>query len=143
MILVGPFEEDQISNKEIIKNIIDHPNIIHVGRVMQEDVPPYILLADVFVLPCWGEGFGNVLIQAAAMGKPVITTKATGTMDAVLDNFNGILVRPKDTNALFEALKLMYENHDLRENFGNNGLIWAQNFDRESIWNELNKIYLC
>lgn len=142
LMLVGPYEQTQIKNKEIIHNLNNHPNIIHVGSVLQEDVPPYFSLSNVFVFPCWGEGFGNVLIQSAAMGTPVISTFATGTVDAVSNNFNGILIPVKDELALYESMLKLYENKELRQLFRQNGPLWSKNFDRELIWNEMNKIYL-
>ena len=97
---------------------------------------------DVFVLPAWWEGFGNVLVQAAAMGIPVISTTGTGTIDAVSDRFNGILIPVKDKKKLHEAMSKLAEDESLRQQFGANGLVWAKNFNREMIWQELHKIYL-
>ena len=142
LLLVGPFETDQIYDKTLIEKINNHPAIINVGRVLQGDVPPYILALDVFVLPAWWEGFGNVLVQAAAMGVPVISTTGTGTIDAVSDGFNGILIPVKDNKKLEEAMRKLIEDKDLREKFGANGLIWAKNFDREIIWEGMNNLFL-
>ena len=98
-------------------------------------------LMDVFVLPAWWEGFGNVLIQAAAMRVSVISTTGTGTIDAVSDGFNGILVPVEDKLALKESMIKMLKDQDLREEFGKNGLEWVKNFDRNLIWSEMNNIY--
>jgi glycosyltransferase involved in cell wall biosynthesis len=143
LVLVGPYEKNQIADKGIISKIDAHQSVYQIGRVDQLEVPLYMGLADVFVLPCWGEGFGNVLIQAAAMGVPVVSTKATGTMDAVCDRYNGILVSPKKSDELFEVLLELYQNAEQRKELGNNGIEWAKNFERETIWLELNKIYQC
>lgn len=142
LLLVGPFETDQISDKTLIEKINNHPAIINVGRVLQGEVPPYILALDVFVLPAWWEGFGNVLVQAAAMGVPVISTTGTGTIDAVSDGFNGILIQVKDKKRLEEAMFKLIEDNDLRKQLGANGLIWAKNFDREIIWEGMNDLFL-
>jgi glycosyltransferase involved in cell wall biosynthesis len=142
LFLVGPFEISQIDDKSLIQKIDNHPGIINYGRVKQEDVPGYILTMDVFVLPAWWEGFGNVLVQAAAMGIPVISTTGTGTIDAVSDRFNGILIPVKDKKKLHEAMSKLAEDESLRQQFGANGLVWAKNFNREMIWQELHKIYL-
>ena len=76
------------------------------------------------------------------MGTPVISTFATGTVDAVSNNFNGILIPVKDELALYESMLKLYENKELRQLFRQNGPLWSKNFDRELIWNEMNKIYL-
>jgi glycosyltransferase involved in cell wall biosynthesis len=141
LLLVGPFEMSQVADKSLIEKIDNHSAIINYGRIKQEDVPGFILAMDVFVLPAWWEGFGNVLVQAAAMGIPVISTHGTGTIDAVEDSFNGLLVPVQNKKQLLNAMVKLYENDILRQNYGKNGLIWAQNFDREMIWQQLHQIY--
>lgn len=141
LLLVGPFELSQIEDKSLIEKINNHPAIINYGRVKQEDVPGFILTMDVFVLPAWWEGFGNVLVQAAAMGIPVISTTGTGTIDAVSDGFNGILIPVKDKLKLHQAMSKLAEDESLRKQYGKNGLVWAKNFDRGLIWQQLDLIY--
>jgi len=141
MLLIGPFEVSQIADKSLIEKIDSHPGIINYGRVKQEDVPGFMLAMDVFVLPAWWEGFGNVLVQAAAMGIPVISTTGTGTVDAVHDGYNGILVPVKDKEMLLEAMSSLSSDRVLRHKLGHNGLTWSKNFDRNIIWEELHNIY--
>ena len=141
LLLVGPFEMSQIADKNLVDKINQHPGIINYGKVKQEEVPGFMLAMDVFVLPAWWEGFGNVLVQAAAMGVPVISTNGTGTVDAVKDGYNGLLVPVQDKVSLKQAMVKLKEDDQMRTLFAKNGLTWAQNFDREMIWNELHKIY--
>jgi glycosyltransferase involved in cell wall biosynthesis len=138
-LFVGSFENDQVTDKELQGKIINHPGILYVGP--QYDVPLYLMLMDVFVLPAWWEGFGNVLVQAAAMGLPVISTKATGCIDAVSDGYNGILVNPKSLEELRDAMLLFYSDSNLRDVMGKNGIEWAKNFESLSIWSEMEKLY--
>lgn len=141
LMLVGPIEMEQIADKNLVATIDDHQSIINIGRVTQLEVPLFLSLSSVFVLPAWWEGFGNVLVQAAAMGIPTISTTGTGTRDAVSDGFNGILIEPKSEVQLYEAMEKLYLEKDLAKQFGENGLIWAKNFERETIWSEMDKIY--
>ena len=141
LLLVGPFEMDQIVDKTLVSTIEEHKDIINIGRVTQQEVPLYLSLNNVFVLPAWWEGFGNVLVQAAAMGIPTISTTGTGTCDAVSDGFNGFLVEPKSEEQLYNAMEKLYLDKELAQQFGTNGLIWAKNFDREIIWSQMDKIY--
>lgn len=141
LLLVGPFEMVQIADKSLVSTIEEHKDIINIGRVTQQEVPLYLSLNNVFVLPAWWEGFGNVLVQAAAMGIPTISTTGTGTCDAVGDHFNGFLIEPKSENQLYDAMEKLYLDEQLAEQFGKNGLIWAKNFDREIIWSKLDEIY--
>lgn len=138
-LFVGSFENDQVTDKELQGKIINHPGILYVGP--QYDVPLYLMLMDVFVLPAWWEGFGNVLVQAAAMGLPVISTKATGCIDAVSDGYNGILLNPKSLEELRDAMLLFYSDSNLRDVMGKNGIEWAKNFESLSIWSEMEKLY--
>jgi glycosyltransferase involved in cell wall biosynthesis len=141
LLIVGPFEMDQIADKNLVEKISQHPGIINHGRVKQEEVPTLMLVMDVFVLPAWWEGFGNVLIQAAAMGIPVISTTGTGAIDAVNHGFNGTLVDVKNKFMLKEAMIELFEDDETRLKYGENGLEWAKYFDRGMIWNDLNEIY--
>lgn len=141
LLIVGPFEMTQISDKSIVQKINKHPGIINYGRVLQEEVPGFMMVMDVFVLPAWWEGFGNTLVQAAAMGVPVISTTGTGTIDAVSDGCNGILIPVKNKLKLEEAMKKMLNDNKLLKKFGKNGVKWSQNFDREIIWKGIDQIY--
>lgn len=139
LLLVGPVEESQIKNLKILDEIKSHEGIIWPGRT--DNVPLYLSIMDVFVLPAWWEGFGNVLVQAAAMGIPVISTTGTGTIDAVKHEFNGLLVPVKDVQNLATAMKNLYDNEKLRFEMGKNGLEWSKKFENSIIWEGLEKLY--
>ncbi len=141
LMMIGPYEKSQLKDPNLQNKYESHPSIISLGKINQEEIPLYMTLMDVFVLPAWWEGFGNVLIQAAAMRVSVISTTGTGTIDAVSDGFNGILVPVEDKLALKESMIKMLKDQDLREEFGKNGLEWVKNFDRNLIWSEMNNIY--
>jgi glycosyltransferase involved in cell wall biosynthesis len=140
LLVVGPIEEVQLKNKEIIDLLRSHSGIVWPGRT--DNVPLHLSIMDVFVLPAWWEGFGNVLIQAAAMGVAVISTNGTGTIDAVSDGYNGILVPVKDEISLERAMLKLFNDDRMRLEMGENGRTWAKNFDRRIIWEGINKLYL-
>jgi glycosyltransferase involved in cell wall biosynthesis len=139
LIFVGPVEEEQILDKSLLEKLHNHPDILMMGR--QFNVPLYMSIMDVFVMPAWWEGFGNTLIQAAAMGLPVISSTGTGCRDAVNDGYNGILVPPKEVDALMQAMEKLLADDDHRKELGKNGIKWAHNFDSKIIWDEMNKLY--
>lgn len=139
LIIVGPLEFEQISDKSLVNKLKSHPGIIMPGRT--DNVPLYLSIMDVFVLPAWWEGFGNVFVEAAAMGIPVISTKGTGTKDAVSDGFNGILVDVKDVTQLTSAMLDLKDNREKRIQMGKNGIQWAKNFDTKIIWEGLDELY--
>ncbi|HQK69198.1 MAG TPA: glycosyltransferase family 4 protein [Bacteroidales bacterium] len=140
LLIVGRFEEGQIADKSILEQLKKHSKIILVGSQM--DVPLYLSLMDVFVLPAWGEGFGNVMVEAAAMGIPVIGTNATGIRDSFQNGFNGLQIEPKNPQELENAMILLYMNKELRMSLGKNGPIWAGNFDNMIIWKGMEQIYM-
>jgi glycosyltransferase involved in cell wall biosynthesis len=138
-IFVGAMEMDQITDTMLLNNIISHPGILYLGS--KKDVPLYLSLMDVFVLPSWSEGFGNVLVEAAAMGLPVISTDATGCKDAVSNGYNGVLVQLKSVEALVNAMEYLYNDEETRRRFGANGVNWANNFDSKIIWSRMESLY--
>ncbi|MFO0730164.1 MAG: glycosyltransferase family 4 protein [Nitrospiraceae bacterium] len=78
--------------------------VVHVTGWV-EDVRPLLSLADVFVLPSFGEHFGRVVVEAMAMGKPVVATNAGGVPEIVSDGETGVLVASADADAMAQAVQ--------------------------------------
>jgi glycosyltransferase involved in cell wall biosynthesis len=76
---------------------------------------------DVVVLPSILEGFGIVLLEGMAMGKPVVASRVGGIPEAVEDGVTGILVPPAHSRKLAEALVILLENSMLRQSMGEAG----------------------
>ena len=74
-----------------------------------DDVKPYLIAADCVVLPSYREGVPRSLLEAAAIGRPIVTTDAVGCRDAVDDGMNGLLCRTNDAGDLAEKLLHMIE----------------------------------
>ena len=70
----------------------------------RQDVPEILALTDVFVHPSLEEGFCNAILEAMAAGKPVVATFVGGNPEAILDGTTGILVPPRDSRTLGDAL---------------------------------------
>ncbi len=85
------------------------------------DAPALMAAADVFVLPSLAEPFGLVLLEAMALGRPVIATRAGGPLEIVMDGETGFLVPPSSPAALAEALKRLITNPALARQMGENG----------------------
>ena len=77
--------------------------VIYHGRL--SDVRPVIKASHVYVLPSYREGTPRTVLEAMAMGRPIITTDAPGCRETVVDGENGYLVPAKDSAALAEAMK--------------------------------------
>ncbi len=95
-----------------------YPSIKYYGKL--DDVRPFINKCDVFVLPSYREGLPKSTLEALAMGKPIITTDVPGCRETVIEDFNGHLVGPKNSEELFLAMEkmLLYPKEKL-ENMGN------------------------
>lgn len=139
LFVVGPWDDEQISDKSLYKKMKEHPGIVLPGRT--DNAPLYLSAMDIFVLPAWWEGFGNVVVQAADMGIAVIGSTGTGVCDAVSDGFNGINVPPKDVGKLTEAMFLLKDDAELRNKYASNGPVWGQNFIPETIWEGMDRLY--
>ncbi len=139
LLLLGSDITSSTEEKKELEKYKDHPGLLFLG--FQNDVPFYMSMFDVMVLPSHREGFGNVYIQAAALGVACIGCDITGVKDAVSQNFNGLLVQPKSQNELYNAMESLYLQPEVVEKFGKNGQLWAENFDRQIIWDNLNDFY--
>jgi glycosyltransferase involved in cell wall biosynthesis len=94
--------------------------IEYLGEV--DDVREVVGLADVVVLPSYyREGVPSALMEAMAMGKPLITTTVRGCRETVVQNKNGLLVPPRDVHALVEAMEFMLRNPAERARMGSEG----------------------
>jgi len=83
-----------------------------LGKLSHENVLSYMAKADIFSVPSWNEGFGVVYIEAMALGKPVIGCRGEGIEDFVEHKKTGMLVKPKNTDSLVEALEFLLSYPD-------------------------------
>lgn len=133
LLIVGEFEDRDRPSKESIAFIAAHEGVRHVG--WQDDVVPFMAAMDVFVLPTYREGFPTVLLEAAAMGIPAVTTNATGARDAVIDGTTGLRVPARDSAALANALARLVSDPALRDTMGRVGREWVcNNFSQKDVW---------
>ena len=91
----------------------DCPGIIHKGEVEHDLLPLYLNCADVFVMPTQKEGCCNAIVEALAMGLPVISSDGAFN-DDILDENNSIRINPNDIDAIAEAIKKLKEDNILR-----------------------------
>lgn len=87
----------------------------------REDMPEVFAGADVVCLPSYREGLPKVLVEAAACGRPIVTTDTPGCREIVRDGENGLLVPVKSVELLAAALRRLIENPDLRLEMGQRG----------------------
>lgn len=106
--------------------------IIYKGET--GDVRPFIAACDCIVHPSYREGLSNILLEAASMEKPIVTTNVTGCRDVVEDGVNGILCKPQDANSLEGALRKMLSlSKEERKEMGKQGRIKVKQEFEKSI----------
>lgn len=103
LILVGRFEDnlDPVS-PQTRQTIEQNDSIEAVGS--QADVRPWLAASDALVFPSYREGFPNVVLEAGAMGLPSIVTAINGSREIVVEGKNGVIVPPRDADALYAAM---------------------------------------
>ena len=110
--------------KEFIEQLINKLNIKDKVTLTgyQSNPEVFYKAMDVMVLPSYaGEATSQVLPQAMLMGRPVISTSTGGLSEVVIHNQTGLIVPPKDSNEIFLAIKVLYEDIDLRKKLIENG----------------------
>lgn len=131
--IVGDLKkEPDFSNK--IKEYCNRErlNVKFYGRVDESKVNEFYRIADIFVFPSLWEGFGMVLIEAMYNKLPIVATNVGAIPYLVKDGVNGILVPPKDSKSLANAIKKLIESPKLRKRLGRNGYKFAKKFN----WNK-------
>jgi len=143
-VLIGP---DQVNYK---KNLEDLSRKLHVEDYVQILDPIYDIKekmqayasCDVFVLPSGYEGFGQVLVEAMAQGKPIVATNAGSIPNVVSDKKEGFLVNYGDYKELASKIKQILLTPELSRAFGNEGRKKARQYTYKELAVQLEKIYL-
>jgi glycosyltransferase involved in cell wall biosynthesis len=116
LLLIGTYGEANALPPQARSEIESGAGIIHLDFTLQ--IAPYYLLMDVFVLPTYREGFPNTVLEAQAAGCPVVTTQATGAVDAVSNGVTGLIVPVGDSLALANAVLELLGNSVRRMEMG-------------------------
>ena len=134
-------------DKEYSKKVMEYArskgvNAKFTGFVPYEDLKALYSACDVFVLPSFEEGFGLVLTEAMASGKPLIGSNVGGIPMQIRDGWNGFLVEPGDEKQLAEKIRYLIENEKERIRMGKNSRKLAENkFDWSKIAERYLKVY--
>lgn len=116
-------------------------NVIFTGY--QRDVPRFLSLFDIFVLPSLWEGLPVAVVEAMAAGKPVVATRVGGTPEAVVDGSTGYIVEPRSVPQLVDRLGKLIRDRDLRQQMGRAGREQAkENFSASTMVRRTEELYL-
>ena len=137
----GPYKP-HLTNLVMSLSLTDQ--VIFTGQVSDQDLLPHYLLGDVFIMPNRElddgdtEGFGLVFLEANACGLPVIAGKDGGSVEAVTDGQNGLVVDGKSVYSIADAMARLCDDVVLRKRLSENGIDRAQ----KSGWSERSRSFL-
>ena len=146
-LICGAIDDNPMAIKECdLKAVCDGNYIQWLGY--QTDVLDLLKSCNIFAFPSYyREGIPKSLIEATAVGRPIVTTNSIGCKETVVDGYNGFLVPIKDSKAFAEKLSILFEDKELRQQMGCNSRALAKKYfaiesvieKHLSIYNRLSK----
>ncbi|BBT05955.1 glycosyl transferase family 1 [Aeromonas hydrophila] len=124
LVIVGPLDEGMMAEDYLKKSSIPeemHKKIHFMG--FSPEPEKYMSIGDVFCIPSYREGFGTVVIEAAAMGLPSVASDIYGLSDAIVDGETGLLVKVRDCTLLSEKLEYLIRHRDILESMSEKAMI--------------------
>lgn len=126
------------AEKNRVEQYVENNNLMNcvklTGWINETEKEKLLMLADIFVLPSYTEGTPNVVIEAMASGLPVIVTRVGTVEEMIKDGENGLLINPKSTDQITEALQILINNPDLRYTMGQSAWKTANdNYNTEKV----------
>lgn len=127
-LLVGGLDDHPGAiTKEQLDAVCDGSYIQWLGY--RTDVRDLLKQCHIMAFPSYYmEGLPKSLIEADAIGRPIITSNSVGCKETVIDGYNGFLIQPKDVDALTEKLDLLLSDKDLRVEMGKNARKYAEDY---------------
>ncbi len=115
----GNFEKE-LKDRTALLNLQD--SVTFTGPVDHNKLPRIYNQADIFVLPSYGDSFGQVFTEAMACGLPIIAAQSGGVQEFVENGVNGFLVPPKDAKSIADAICRLASSPDLQNKMGQNNI---------------------
>jgi len=139
LLVVGPDEEGLMKRvEELLAGCRDRFRRVDFTNRPEE----YMAAADVFCLPSYREGFGQVAIEASATELPVIASRIYGVTDAVVDGETGLFHAPGDVDALTERMQTLIGHPEMRRSLGSAGRVRVlREFSAERVTRALLQYY--
>lgn len=143
LLIIGPTELHNPVPNNILVELGSDNRVTMLDFVPNDEIAAYYGIMDIVVLPSYREGLPYIVLEASAMGLPVVASRVTGCVDAVADGDTGMLVPPRDPQALEEAIRLYIEDPGLRLKHGQAARERVlRHFKPERIWDALYAQYL-
>lgn len=136
LLLVGDIENIETVDVDLYQWSQKEPRVVYCGYT--DEVEKYLASSDVYLLPSYREGFGSAVVEAEAMGVPVIVSDIPGPTDAMLNEKTGLLTPKADAKKLGENMMLLYDSENLRNEYGKNAEIFARSsFEQDELFKRI------
>ena len=143
MLIVG---DDQYNSgymekyRDMVPKELLNKNVVFTSY--RKDIPQLMNACDIFILPSKGEGMPGVLMEAAACGKPIVTSDIDGgTSDIVKHGENGFLAKPGNLESFLKYTKMLIDNDILRKKMGDASLEKIKKFDWDVVTSKYEELY--
>lgn len=141
LIIVGPGTKLRDKYEKQVKRR-SLKDVVFMGYTNYEELPRYYKTADVFCAPATGwESFGIVLLEAMAVGKPIVASNIDGYASILSHGTEGLLVPPKDEKSLAQALTSLLNDEKLRRKMGAKGILKAKEYDWKNVAQRVEALY--
>lgn len=138
LLLVGNVEKSESVDEDLYQWSRQEKRVIYCGYT--NEVEKYLAASDIYVLPSYREGFGSAVIEAEAMGVPVIVTDIPGPTDAMKKNVTGLLVKKGSASELYDAMAHLYSSKELCSEMGQNAVEFASScFDQTALFEKIHR----
>lgn len=114
LLIIGGKGPEETNLRQLAKSLNVDKNIIFAGYILDEKLPEYFAMTDLFLFSSSDETFGIVLVQAMAMAKPIVSVRATAVPEVVFDRQNALLVEPRNPEKFAEAVLNLLKDEHLR-----------------------------
>jgi glycosyltransferase involved in cell wall biosynthesis len=139
LVIVG-YGPERNKLKIKIKDLKLENEVRLIDRLPHREFLEYFKASKIFVLNSGYEGFSHLLLEAMAIGLPIITTNVCGNPEIIKDGYNGLLVEYNNKTQFKEAILRVWKNKDLQNKFSENGEKTVLEFSLERMLNETIKI---
>ncbi len=135
----GPLENDC---RKLVKELGLSDAVIFKGYAESDAIPSYYASCDVYCSPALGgESFGIVLLEAMAIGKPVLASRIPGYDRVITDGYNGLFFDPRNPEEIAQKIILVLKNSALKNRLINNAKEFVKGYSWESVAKRVEEFY--
>jgi len=137
LLLIGHKDSQLNPIHKSTQNLISqNQHILELG--VQYDIRPYVAIAHILTFPSYREGFPNVVLQASCMNLPCIVSDINGCNEIITHNKNGIIIPPKNTQVLTDAMIYLLKMPEIRLKMTQHARAnIIKNYEQKHVWEAL------